>query len=183
MGRTDPLEHKHRQWSRAAPRSPATFPEGHRDGVAAGECHTAGFQELAEFDNIGDYRTPDDRDYLHLRENDENVGSFQSVTPTITWSQYMAEIGNAQKGDLVFYSDRSRISTGAMGESITWTHVAMITDWGLQTEHAWPITGTYREPLVVDHDGPSVIAASYLPRSLGDTDGSKIEKVIVLHAP
>ncbi|MBC6962748.1 MAG: hypothetical protein DWB48_08470, partial [Nitrosomonas sp.] len=117
--------------------------------------HTVGFQELATFDNVGDYRTEDDnQDFLHLRENTEDVGSFQGVVPKITWSQYMVEISAAQRGDLIFYSDRSQISTGSSGEIITWTHVAMITDWAAQTSYAWPTVGTHQEPRVIDHDGP-----------------------------
>ena len=40
MGRTDPLGRKHRQWSKAVPRSPATSPHlRFGAGVVAGECH------------------------------------------------------------------------------------------------------------------------------------------------
>jgi hypothetical protein len=144
---------------------------------------TVGFQIIAEFTNIGDYRTPSVDDYIKLRENNTDVSSFQGELPKKYWSSYMTDIGSAQKGDLVFYSDRSWISTGQNGEIVTWTHVAMITGWGGQTSYAWPTTGTFQEPLVSDHDGPSVILAKNLPRSMGDTDGNKIEKVIVLHAP
>jgi hypothetical protein len=138
----------------------------------------AGFTENSEvFINTQDGRTSFNKDYLQLRENNKNTATDPIHGNQVLnhWDSFIAQNQNIKPGDLVFLLDPNEYD-GA------WSHVEIVTGWGDETTWDSQITNGIMEPLVVDHSG-RIEDPAKLPRSVGDTAGVGIQKVVFLRGP
>jgi len=137
---------------------------------------TVGFKENSDpFYNTPNVSTPDPEDYLQLRENNAYTAMKVQLVQN-RWDEFIAQNQNIQPGDLVFLLDPTHYA-GA------WTHVEVVTGWDTETTWDSKIVNGIQEPLVVDHSGRPIITPDKLPRSVGDTAGTGIQKVVFLRAP
>jgi len=138
----------------------------------------AGFTENTEvFINTQDGRTLFNKDYLQLRENNKKTAEDPIHGNQVLnhWDSFIAKNQNIQRGDLVFLLDPTEYD-GA------WSHVEIVTGWGDETTWDSQITNSIMEPLVVDHSG-RIQDPAKLPRSVGDTAGVGIQRVVFLRGP
>lgn len=135
-----------------------------------------GFMENSyPFYNTPDVTTTDPNDNLQLRANNKYTAeNIQQVKNQ--WDDFIAQNQNIQPGDLVFLLDPTEYNG-------IWSHVEIVTGWGEETTWDSKIQNGIQEPLVIDHSGRKVITPDLLPRSVGDTAGVGIRKVVFLRAP